>query len=89
MLAIRSSIEPDVHTFIDHQQHHITVEVTLPGVQTDTILLKVNASSVFVQASARHTSYAKYILLHHPVIHHLANAVFRQDRLCVILPLKG
>lgn len=89
MLAIRSSIEPDVHTFIDHKQRHITVEVTLPGARKDTILLKVNDSSVFVQASARHTSYAKYILLHHPVMHHLANAVFKKDRLCVILPLKG
>lgn len=89
MIAIRSSVEPDVRTIIDRRRRSLIVEVTMPGVLTDTILLKVDSSSVFVRASAHDASYAKYILLHHPVVHHRARAVFRQDRLCVTLPLRG
>jgi HSP20 family molecular chaperone IbpA len=89
MLAIRSSVEPDVRTYIDHKERNLTVEVVLPGVKTETISLKVNDSSLFVQASARDACYVKYMLLHHPVLYRRARAVLRRDRLCVTLPLRG
>ncbi len=89
MLKIRSSVEPDVRTIVDRQERSLTVECTLPGVWTDTISLKVDACSVFIRASAPNTSYAKYIMLHQPVLHHLASAVLTRDTLRVILPLRG
>ena len=89
MLTIRSSVEPDVRTIVDRQERSLTVEFMLPGVRNDTISLKVNAGSVFIWASARHTSYAKYIALHHPVLHRQASAVLERDTLRVILPLRG
>lgn len=89
MLTIRSSVEPNVRTIVDRQERSLTVEFMLPGVRTDTISLKVDACSVFMRASAPNTSYAKYIVLHHPVLHHRASAVLRRDTLRVILPLRG
>jgi HSP20 family molecular chaperone IbpA len=89
MLTIRSSVEPDVRTIIDRQERSLTVEFMLPGVRTETISLKVDACSVFMRASASNTSYAKYIVLHHPILHQQASAVFRSDTLRVILPLRG
>ena len=89
MLTIRSSVEPDVRTVIDRQEGSMTVEFMLPGVRTETISLRVDASSVFIRASAQHITYAKYIMLHHPVLHRRASAVLRSDTLRVILPLRG
>ena len=89
MLTIRSSIEPDVRTTVDRNERSLTVEVLLPGVQTESILLKVHAHSLFVQASTPRISYAKHVLLHHPVVHQRARAVLRRDRLHIVLPLQG
>ncbi len=89
MIAVRNKVEPDVCTCIDQLENSFTIEVALPGVNKESIKLKVNAKCLILFAAADNIEYEKYISFCYPVVADKAKAVYEHGFLRIKVPLRA
>ena len=89
MVAFRKHLEPDLCTFVDAEQNVLTIEVVLPGVNKETIKLRVNSRCLVISAASDEVDYSKYVPFRSPVIATLARANYEHGLLRVIVPIRA
>ena len=89
MVGVASKVEPEVCTYIDPQENSLTVEVILPGVNRDSIKLRVNARCLIIYAASDTVNYEKYVPFKDPVAAAKARAKYEHDVLRVTVPLRA
>ncbi|MGB3480038.1 MAG: Hsp20/alpha crystallin family protein [bacterium] len=87
MVAVRCKVEPDVCTYIDEHENSFTIEVVLPGVDKETIRLKVNTRCLILFAEADNVNYAKYLSFCYPVEADKAEAMYEHGLLRIKVPV--
>lgn len=89
MVAFRKHLEPELCTFIDAQQNVLTIEVVLPGVDKETIKLRVNSRCLLLYAASDDVDYSKYVAFAAPVVATRAHAKFEHGLLRVTVPMRA
>ena len=89
MVTFIEKQEPEVCEYIDTDENVITIEIVLPGVSRESIILKVTMSSLVVSASSNTTRYAKYLFFAHPVVPERGKAFYEHGLLRVKIPLRA
>jgi HSP20 family molecular chaperone IbpA len=89
MVRVEEKVEPEVYTYIDPQDNHITIEIVLPDVVKESIRLMINARCLRVYAASGTVNYEKYLSFKEPVIPERTKARYEHDILRIIIPLRA
>jgi HSP20 family molecular chaperone IbpA len=79
---------PDVCSWADDETENYHFEITMPGVEKDTIKLKVHEDSFFVKGETENTVYVGSYAICCPVKAEESKAVYKNGILKIDIPFK-
>lgn len=85
---IRTVLTPQMCSWIDEEDIGYEIEVYLPGVEKDTIKLRMTEDTVFVAGDTDRIRYVGYYTLCCPVEHEKATSSYKNGLLRIHVPYK-
>jgi len=83
------SVSPDTCMWPDDEHENFHIEITLPGVEKDSIVLKMHDDSFFIKGETDNTVYIGSYSICCPVDAKKAKANYNNGLLKIDVPFKG
>ena len=81
-------VSPDICAWADDEQDKYHIEITMTGVEKDTIILKMHEDSFFIKGETDNTVYVGSYAICCPVSADKSKAIYKNGILKVDVPFK-
>lgn len=81
-------VSPDICAWADDENDNYHIEITMPGVEKDSIVLKMHEDSFFIKGETDSTVYVGSYAICCPVTAEKSKAIYKNGILKVDVPFK-